>query len=192
MKRLLPLISIILTTLSFSLPAQAAATTYTFDPSHTSVLWHINHFGFSSPSGKWAADGTLVLDEAKPQDSKVNVLIHVDAMVTGNPELDKHLKGDNFFDVTKYPTATFVSDKVNVTGKKKAKVHGMLTLHGVSKAVTLDVTLNQVGVNPINDKQTVGFTASTKLKRSDFGMSTLLPGLSDEVKIDIEAEAAKA
>jgi len=173
--------------------AALAADIYTLDPSHSYVLWHINHFGFSNPSGKWmVAEGTLMLDEKNPQASKINVTIHTAEIVTGNKELDEHLKGALFFDVTKYPLATFVSNKVNVTEKNQAKVTGILTVHGISKPVTLDVVLNKIGINPITNKQTVGFTASTHLNRSDFGITTLLPGLGDEVKINIEAEAYKA
>lgn len=172
--------------------AQAAAENYTLDPTHTSVLWHISHFNFSHPSGKWMADGTLTLDETKPQNSKLNVTINVDGLVTGVPKLDEHLKSKDFFDVGQFPTATFVSDKINMTGKNTAKVYGTLTVHGVSKPVTLDVTLNKLGESPITHKKTAGFTASTKLKRSDFGISAYLPGLGDEVKIDIESEASKA
>ena len=168
-----------------------AAETYTFDPTHTYVLWHISHFGFSNPSGKWMANGSLVLDEAKPQNSKVNVVINVGDIITGIPELDKHLKGVNFFDVAQYPTATFISNKVNVTGKKTAKVQGILTVHGVSKPVTLNVELNKMGENPVTNKTSVGFSASTTINRSDFGISSFLPGLSDKVKLDIEAEAYK-
>lgn len=173
----------------FMLDAQAAAQTYKLDSDHSYVLWHISHFGFSNPSGKWLADGTLVLDEAKPQNSTVNVTIHTADVSTGIKELDKHLKGPLFFDVTKYPTATFISDKVTTTGNHTAKVHGILTVRGISKPVTLDVVLNKLGVNPITDKKTAGFSAHTTLNRSDFGINTLLPGLGDEVKIDIESEA---
>ena len=181
-------------TLAVLLPITTlAADTYTLDSSHSYVLWHINHFGFSNPSGKWmVAEGTLMLDEKNPQASKIKVTIHMADMVTGNKELDEHLKGAAFFDVAKYPLATFVSDKVKVTGKNKAKVTGILTVHGVVKPVTLDVVLNKIGSNPITNKQTVGFTAETHLNRSDFGITTLLPGLGDEVKINIEAEAYKA
>jgi len=168
-----------------------AADTYTLDPMHTAVLWRINHFGFSNPSGKWMATGTLVLDEANPNNSKVNAVIQTDAIVTAIPELDKHLKGPLFFDVIKFPIAKFVSDKVEKTGKNKAFVYGTLTLHGVSKPVKLLVTLNKIGKNPVSDKMSVGFTATTKIKRSDFGITTYLPGLSDEVVISIEAEAYK-
>ncbi len=175
---------------SFVFPAQSADI-YTLDPMHSYALWHINHFGFSNPSGKWMATGTLTLDKANPQNSKVNVTIHVANIITGIPELDTHLKGKLFFDVEQFPTATFISDKVTVTGKDTAKVHGMLTVHGISKPITLNVKLNKAGINPISNKMTAGFTATTELKRSDFGITTLLPGLADEVKLEIEAEGIK-
>lgn len=168
-----------------------AAETLTLDPQHTYVLWHIKHFGFSTQVGKWYASGTIVLDENNPQNSKVDVTIQVANMITGIAELDQHLKGNLFFDVVQYPIATFISNKVIVSGKTTAKVYGELIVHGISKPVILDVNLNQTGKSPITDKMTVGFSATTKLKRSDFGISTLLPGLADEVKIDIEAEAYK-
>lgn len=167
-------------------------STYTVDPQHSYVLWHISHFGFSNPSGKWFANGVLGLDEKNPQNSQVNITINLADIVTGNKELDGHLKSPEFFDVVKFPTATFKSDKVIVTGKSTAKIEGMLNLHGVSKPVTLDVTFNKQGNSPITDKETVGFSAHTQLRRSDFGINTLLPGLSDEVKLDIEVEAFKA
>ncbi|HVV68849.1 MAG TPA: YceI family protein [Gammaproteobacteria bacterium] len=168
-----------------------AADQYTFDPGHTYVLWHINHFGFSNPSGKWMAEGTLTWDEAKPENDKVNIVIHTANITTGIPKLDEHLQSADFFDVAKFPTATFVSDKVDMTGKDKAKVSGTLTVHGVAKPVTLDVKLNKSGVSPITQKQTLGFSGSTTVKRSDFGIDKYLPGLGDDVKIEIEAEASK-
>lgn len=170
-------------------PATSTTQTYTLDPMHTYVLWHISHFGFSSPSGKWTATGTLVLDEKNPKNSQVKASIKMDTIDTGLPTLDEHLRGKAFFDVEHFPTATFVSDKVIPTGKNTAKVHGMLTLHGVTKTVTLDVTLNKAGINPITTKQAVGFSAKTTIKRSEFDITTLLPGLGDTVKLEIEAEA---
>ncbi|MEO8401590.1 MAG: YceI family protein [Gammaproteobacteria bacterium] len=174
---------------SFVLTAQAETKTYTLDPSHTHVLWHISHFGFSNPSGKWFANGTLMIDEKKLKDSKLDVTIQVADIVTGIPKLDEHLKSADFFDVAKFPTATFVSDKVVPTGKDSAKVYGTLTVRGISKPEVLMVKLNNKGLSPASNKQTMGFSASTKIKRSDFGMTSHLPGLGDEVKIDIEAEA---
>lgn len=186
-------IRFLIISLCFSLSCVAnAAETYTIDPSHSYVLWHISHFDFSHPSGKWmVAEGKLILDKEKPQNSKVNVLIHVNDMITGIPELDKHLKSPSFFDIQKFPQATFVSDKVNLTGKDSADVHGILTVHGISKPIILNIALNKMGISPITNKETVGFTGTTNLKRSDFGITSYLPGLGDQVQINIEAEAYK-
>jgi polyisoprenoid-binding protein YceI len=107
------------------------------------------------------------------------------------PKLDEHLKGKDFFDVAQFPTATFVSDKITKTGNN-AKVQGMLTIHGVSKPVTLNVKLNKVGVNPMSKKKAAGFSATATIKRSDFGVGKYVPDVGDEVTLDIQAEAIKA
>ena len=169
--------------------AAASAETYTLDPSHTQIIWNINHFGFSNPSGKFASiEGSLTLDEAKPENSKVNATITIANLYTGLEKLNEHLLGDSFFDAKKFPTATFASTKVELTGKDTAKVTGNLTLRGVTKPITLDVKLNKVGINMMK-KKTAGFSASLTLKRSDFGMSAYAPDLSDEVKLTVETEA---
>jgi len=170
--------------------ALQAAEVYKLDPNHTAVLWQIDHFGFSQPSGKWmVTEGRLVLDKNKPEEDKVSATIQVADVVTGVPELDKHLKGTLFFDVGKYPQATFESTKVVAMGKTKAKVYGNLTLHGVTKPIVLNVTFNKAGINPITNLPSVGFSATTQLKRSDFGITTLLPSVGDTVNINIQAEA---
>lgn len=177
--------------LLFKATTSQAADTFILDPNHSYVLWHISHFGFSHPSGKWFASGTLVLDKDHPNEDKVNVTIDVANFVTGIKELDDHLRGASFFDTTQYPKATFVSDKVNVTGSDTANVHGILTVRGISKPITLTVKFNQYAMNIINNKMTIGFSAMAHLKRSDFGITALLPGLGDDVTLNIEVEAAK-
>lgn len=173
-------------TLAFS--AQAAET-YKLDASHTAITWHVNHFGFSTPSGKFmSVDGEVTLDEANPAASSVKVTVDVSGINSGVAKLDEHLKAPDFFDVAKFPTATFVSKKVELTGKDTAKVEGDLTMRGVTKPVVLDVKLNKIGENMFKLK-TAGFTASTTIKRSEFGMTTYVPNLGDDVKIDIESEA---
>ncbi|HBB6896702.1 TPA: YceI family protein [Legionella pneumophila] len=175
----------------FALPSYVYAEpqTLTLDNQHTYVLWKVKHLGFSTQSGKWYASGQLVLDKDNPQQGKVNVTIKVDDIVTGIPELDKHLKGKLFFDTKQFPTATFVSNRVEVMGKNKAKVYGMLTLHGVTKPIILNVILNKAGINLLNDRETAGFSATTSLKRSDYGIKALIPEVGDDVEIEIEAEA---
>lgn len=184
----LPFAALLVSTL-FAAPAFAAET-YSFDPNHTAITWHANHVGFSNPSGKFVkVDGTVTLDEAKPENSAVNVTVAAGSLVTGLQKFDEHLMSKDFLDVAQFPNATFASTKVTPTGAKTAKVDGMLTLHGVSRPITLDVTLNKLDLSPVSNKKTAGFSASTVLKRSDFGVSYGVPGVSDDVKIDIEAEA---
>lgn len=166
-----------------------AADHYTIDPQHANVVWKANHLGFSNPSGKFAeVSGHFMLDEAKPANSTVVVTIKPGSVVTGIPKFDEHLKSADFFESAKFPEARFESTKVEVTGEKTAKVHGNLTLKGITKPVVLDVTLNKIGEHPMNQKKTAGFSATTTLKRSDFGIDYGIPAVSDEVQIELEVE----
>lgn len=170
--------------------AHAAAEKYTFDPFHTNLYWQANHFGFSNPSGKFATvTGSVMLDEQNPAASKVDVTVNTGSVVTGIDLFNEHLMSDKFFNSEKFPTATFSSNKVDVTGPDTAIVTGDLTLLGVTKPVTLDVKLNKIGENPISKLKTAGFSATGVVKRSDFGITYALPGVSDDVRIAIEAEA---
>lgn len=173
--------------------AARAAEKFTFDQSHTNIVWHASHFGFSNPSGRFGVtEGTLVLDEAAPEKSTVNVTIDVAGLNTGIPKFDEHLKSADFLDTAKFPTATFKSTKVDVTGKDTANVTGDLTLHGVTKPVTLEMKLNKIDMSPISNKKTAGFSGKIVLKRSEFGITQYVPNVSDEITIGIEAEAGLA
>ncbi len=177
--------------LALPLSAAQAADTYKFDPSHTTVVWDADHLGFSHPHGLFPeVEGTLTLDESAPANSKLDVTIHTDKIATGIAKFDDHLKSKDFFNVEKFPTATFKSTKIEKTGDKTAKVTGDLTLLGITKPVTLDVTLNKKGEHPMNKKPTVGFSATGTIKRSDFGISYGLPNVGDDVPLTIEAEAS--
>jgi len=178
----------IFTAVFFAASAQAAET-YKFDPNHTNIKWSANHFGFSNPDGKFnEVEGSLVLDEKNPEKSSLDVTVKISSLNTGLPKFDKHLKSADFFDESKFPTAKFVSTSIKKSGKNSAKVTGNLTLHGVTKPVILEVKLNKIGVNSFTQAKTAGFSATTTIKRSDFGMDYGIPGISDEVKLAIEAE----
>lgn len=184
MKKFLPLIAAL-----FFAASANAADVYKFDPNHTSVNWSASHFGFSNPSGKFTGvDGTLIINEVSPQNSSVDVTVRIDSLSTGLSKFDSHLKSEDFFDVEKFPTAKFVSTSVTPNGKNAVKVVGNLTMHGITKSIILDAKLNKKGVSPITQKQTVGFSASATIKRSLFNMNYAIPGVSDNVKISIEAE----
>lgn len=170
-------------------PAMAAPRTFVLDSNHVNIDWKVSHFGFSSPSGKFVgAQGKVVLDEAKPENSSVEVTLSPKQVMSGVPKLDEHLQKADFFDTAKYPDTKFVSTKVTPTGKNTAKVDGLLTLRNVTKPVTLDVRLNKLAPN-MKKMNTAGFSAKTIIKRSDFGMTSYLPDVGNEVEISIEAEA---
>lgn len=170
--------------------AAAAPVTYKLDPTHTMVLFSWNHFGFSNPSANLNnVDGTLVYDEKDPTKATVEATFKLADLDTFVPKLDEHLKSKDFFDAAQYPTITFKSTKVATAGKGKLKVTGDLTVHGTTKPVTLDVTVNKVGPHPMMKVQTAGFDAVATLKRSDFGVGAYVPNVSDEIKIRITTEA---
>jgi polyisoprenoid-binding protein YceI len=173
--------------------AAAAPVTYKLDPGHTMVLFSWNHFGFSNPTANLGqVDGTLVYDEAAPTKSTVEATLPLAGLDTFVPKLDEHLKSKDFLDAATYPTVTFKSTKVTSAGKDKLKVVGDLTVHGVTKSVTLDVTVNKVGPHPMMKVQTAGFDATATIKRSDFGVGAYVPNVSDEIKIRITTEAHDA
>jgi polyisoprenoid-binding protein YceI len=167
----------------------ATSGTYALDKSHGKVTWSISHLGFSTYVGQFSdTAATLVLDGAKPENSSLDVTVQTASVGTLNPALDTHLKSADFFNVEKFPTATFKSTKITRTGPKTAKVRGNFTLLGVTKPLTLSVVLNQAGNNPLFKYYEAGFTATAHLKRTNWGLSKYAPYLGDDVTLQIEGE----
>ncbi len=177
--------------LGAAVSVQAAPVTYKLDAGHTMVLFSWNHFGYSNPTADFGlGEGTLVFDEQHPAQSSVEVTLPLANLDTHVSALDKHLKEADFFDADKYATVTFKSTKVQPLGGHKFKVTGDLTVHGVTKPVVLDATLNKVGPHPMTKAQSIGFDATTSLKRSEFGIGAYVPNVSDEIKIRITTEGS--
>jgi polyisoprenoid-binding protein YceI len=177
--------------LGAAVSAQAAPVTYQLDPGHTMVLFSWNHFGFSNPTADIGiTQGTVVFDQKNPSKSTIDVTMPLSALDTHVPALDKHLKEADFFDADKFPTITFKSTSVQLLSGNHYKVIGDLTVHGVTKPVTLNATLNQVGEHPMTKAQSIGFDASGTLKRSDFGVGAYVPKVSDEIKLHITTEGS--
>lgn len=167
-------------------PVTVQAGTYKVDGYHTQLSFSLSHFGFSNFFGLFSnASGTLQLDPAKPAASKLEISIPIQSVATTVPKLDEELKGAQWFDSAKFPNATFVSTKITPTGKGSAIIAGDLTLHGVTKPVTLTAKFVGAGSNPLSKAYTVGFEATGKIKRSDFGVSTYVPMIGDEVQLSI-------
>ncbi|MCW5577511.1 MAG: YceI family protein [Dokdonella sp.] len=154
-------------------------------------MYSWNHFWLLHPSGQFGKiEGTLDFDAAAPTKAKVEVSIDMKSINTNVPALDEHLQKADFFDVVQFPQATFRSTKVE-TGKddRHFRVTGDLTLHGVTKPVVLEVTLNKAAAHPMRKKDAIGFDATATLKRSDFGVGAFAPNVSDEVSLRITTEA---
>lgn len=163
---------------------------YVVDGGHTQVVFAWDHMGFTNNMGTIAEPtGTLVLDKASPDKSKVSVEFAVANLRTGVPELDEHLMKADFFDAAKFPTATFVSTAVKPEGATGAEITGNLTIKGVTKPVTLDAELYGAGMAPamMGGKENVGFIATTTIKRSDFGMGYGVPMVGDAIELKIIA-----
>jgi polyisoprenoid-binding protein YceI len=174
-------------------PAAVQAGTFKLDPVHSKITWSVNHFGFSTYIGQFGhTDATLTLDPKNLGAAALEVTVDTASLGTLNPVLDNQVKSKNFLDVAQFATATFHATKVTRTGDRTADIAGDLTLHGVTRPVTVQATFVQAGRNPVDPTYRLGFAGAAKLKRSDFGMTYLLPTLGDEVTLTIEAEFRKA
>lgn len=177
--------------LGAAVSAQAAPVTYKLDPTHTMVLFSWNHFGYSNPTADFGlGEGTLVFDEQHPANSSVEVTLPLANLDSHVPALDEHLKKPDFLDAGKYPTVTFKSTAVESLGGNKFKVTGDLTVHGMTRPVVLDATLNKVGPHPMSKAPSIGFDATASIKRSDFGVGAYVPNVSDELSIRITTEGS--
>ena len=159
--------------------------------SHAFIQFKIQHLGFSWLLGRFNTfDGEFVLDQKNIENSKVKVTIDVASVDSNHGERDKHLRGKDFFEVEKYPEATFVSTRVEKTGEKTAKITGDFTLKGVTKPVTLDAEYIGGGKDPWGGYRQ-GFEATTQLKLKDFGIDYNLGPASEVVDIYISVEGIR-
>jgi len=186
--------------LALAVPAMAFAgtSTWTIDPAHSHSGFAVRHLVISTVRGEFGkTTGTVVLDEQDIAKSTVEATIDASTIDTRVPDRDADLRSPNFFDVAKYPTLTFKSTNVEKAGDGKLKVTGNLTLHGVTRPITLDVTGPTAEIKDPWGKTRRGLSATAKLNRKDFGLtwSKMIetgPVVGDEVAIDIEVELLKA
>ncbi len=167
-------------------PAQVESGSYSIDPAHTQILFAVSHLGFTTYYGRFAnASGTLDLSPKDPAASRLQITVPTATVSTTSDKLNQELEGAQWFDAQKYPEIAFKSVKVTRTGQDTAQVAGDLTLHGVTKRVTLAARFNGAGVNPLDKKYTVGFRATGTIRRSDFGMTTYVPLIGDQVELTL-------
>ena len=175
-----------------AVPAFAAPEKYVLDSSHSQIVFSYDHLGFSTGTGMFSGfAGEISFDAADPAASSVTVSFPVKSMLTGWQARFEHLMSPDFFAATDDEMVTFTSTSVEVTGEKTAKITGDLTLNGVTKSVVLDAVLNQMGDHPMEGKPWAGFSATTTLVRSDFGLGKFAPFVSDNVAVQMSVEAMK-
>ncbi|MCB8883651.1 polyisoprenoid-binding protein [Acidisoma cellulosilytica] len=176
-----------------SSPSAFAADTYALDPAHTQTIFTINHLGFSTITGSIRdLRGTLILDSMKPEDSAIDVSMAANSVDTGFAARDKVLQGPMFFNIAQFPTMTFKSTHIKKTGPKTADIQGDFTLLGVTKPLVLKTTFNRMAQDKIGTNVfKVGFTATTVIKRSEFGMNAYVPYVGDIVHVTINFEGIK-
>lgn len=169
-----------------------AAEQYTIDPAHTYPHFAISHLGFSTMHGRFdKSEGALTIDWAKKSGS-VNIKIDAASVSTGFAKRDDHLRSPDFLNAAEFPAITYKSTKVVINDNKTATVEGELTMVGVTKPVTLNVTRINCGDHPMKKGTYVcGFDATGKIKRSDFGINYALPAVGDEMMLSFEVEAER-
>lgn len=157
---------------------------YKLDPSHMSFYFKVSHLGYSDTYGRFnTAQGTMTLAGS---DSRFEIVIDAQSIDTGWEKRDEHLRSPDFFDVKQFPRLSFKSNSVSVSGETWT-VGGDLTIHGVTRPVTFELTRLKEGQDPWG-KQRVGFSTQHSIKRSDFGMTKMLPQIGDEVTLMISFE----
>ena len=186
--------AILASALMFASTSQAAEVAYTLDPTHTQVDFRWNHLGFSNPAASFdEVTGTLNWDAANPTRSSVKVTMPLSGLRSRVPLLDQHFRSADYFDAAKYPAVTFESTRVERgTNAGEFRISGKLTVRDITRDVVLDAKLNQAGTHPMLNAPAIGFDATTRIKRSEFGMGAFVPAVSDDIDIRITTEAVEA
>lgn len=177
----------------FVLPQAAISADYLIDSknAHAFIQFKISHLGFSYILGRFNHfDGTFTYDEKDPAASKVRVTVDVSSVDTNNPERDKHLRGEKFFEVKKYPEAAFVSTSYEPTGKGTALLKGKFTLHGVSRPIVIKAKEVGAGNDPWGGYRR-GFVGSVTLALKDYNITTDLGPTAKEAELFLSLEGIR-
>jgi len=173
-------------------PQASPAGHYRLDPHHWSILFDVDHLGYSRFVLRFdQASADLDFDPDDPERSKVSVVIPAASIDSNSPELDGIIKGKQMLDVANFPEIRFQSRSLHRTGKSTGEMTGDLTLHGETRPVTLSVAFNGGGGNPLTGEDTLGFSAVGSVDRGKFGLTTWFPAVGTELELRIEAEFTK-
>jgi polyisoprenoid-binding protein YceI len=165
---------------------------YKLDTKHASIIFKINHLGYSTYVGRFDRfDASLSGDPAHPEAATVTAVVDMSSLDIANPEFAEELMGPDWFDAGAYPQATFKTYGLKVVGENEADISGDLTLKGKTQAVIIKARLNGSAYDRLRGADVVGFSATLPIKRSDFGIDRFTGLITDDVVIEIEAEFIK-
>jgi polyisoprenoid-binding protein YceI len=174
-------------------PAQVPSGRYVVDPEHVSVLFEVNHFGFSNYVGRFnEVRGSILYDARKPTAASLDVEIPTASVDVNNEKLEGLLRGPAGFDAQTFPLARFTSRALTLVDQRRGKLAGDLTLRGVTHPVNLDVVFNGGAPNGLTGRYTLGFHAVGAIERSQWGLTAWLPAVGDAVTISIRVEFVAA
>jgi polyisoprenoid-binding protein YceI len=183
---------VLVAALVFSASAFAQAQSWKIDPNHTAAQFSVRHMGISTVRGAFTkVSGTAEYDPANPAKSSIEATIETASVDTRVEMRDNDLRSPNYFDVAKYPTITFKSKSVAASGEGKLKIVGDLTIHGTTKEVVLDADTPSAPMADQHGNTHIGTSASTKVKRSDFGVGGSNPMVGDDINITIDVELVR-
>ena len=178
--------------LGLALGVNAYGANCVLEPVHTQILFFCDHLGFSKSQGEFLKfNGHFSFDPENPSTAKAEVSIDAASIDMDHAKWNDHMRNSDFLDVEKYPTIEFKSVHVEAQSDKQALVHGELTMLGQTHPVILKVSHNKSGVHPFSGNYIAGFSASTTIKRSQYGMTYGLPALGDEIEIRLEIEGER-
>lgn len=170
-------------------PSVARTQTWQIDPMHSAAQFSVRHLGISTVRGQFEKlSGSVTYDPAAPDKTSISATIDAASVNTRVEMRDNDLRSPNFLDVAKYPTITFKSKRIDHSGSGSLKVIGDLTIHGVTKEVSLDVDGPTPAIKDPMGNQRMGASASTKINRHDFGVNGAPAMAGDEVLITLDIE----
>jgi polyisoprenoid-binding protein YceI len=178
-------------TASHTVTLQDLDGTYVLDPSHSRMGFVARHAMVTKVRGSFNEFSGSATTGAGLADARIEVAITADSITTGNADRDGHLRSGDFFGTDEHAELTFVSSSVEAKDAETLRVAGDLTIHGVTRPVLFDVTINSTAPHPMRKTAAAGFDASTTIKRSEFGVGGMIPAVADEVKLNISMEAGE-
>jgi polyisoprenoid-binding protein YceI len=169
----------------------SAVETYAVDLEHSSITFRIKHLGITYVYGRFNdMSGVLKIDDQTPANSFVQISAKTESVDTNVPKRDDHLRSPDFFDAKKFPTISFTSKSFKRLDEDKYEVAGDLNLHGITRPLTVTVQHTGSGNDPWGGYRT-GYETTFTIKRSDFGMTTMLNGVGDDVRITVSVEGIR-